>query len=137
MSVTGSASEAQRKEKTGRRFLGCFFSVFLLMGLGFSWAFFIWPVVRIMQAKTWRETRCTILSSSVESHRNGDGGPTYSVSVTYEYFVDDHRQVSTRYKFMGGSSSGYDGKAEIVRGLPAGTRTVCYVNPSNPAEAVL
>jgi hypothetical protein len=38
---------------------------------------------------------------------------------------------------MGGSSSGYRGKAEIVNRHPPGTRAVCYVNPKDPTEAVL
>jgi hypothetical protein len=98
---------------------------------------FLWPIVEIVQARNWRETSCTILSSEVQTHSGSKGSRTYSVAVSYEYFVDDQRYVSTRYKFMGGSSSGYDGKAEIVQRLGPGTKTVCYVNKHNPADAVL
>ncbi len=38
---------------------------------------------------------------------------------------------------MHGSSSGHRGKQAIVDSLPPGTRTVCYVNPEQPSEAVL
>ena len=116
MSVTGSTSEAEKQKRKGRRMLGCFFTVFLLMGLAFT-VVFLWPIVEILQARNWRETSCTILSSEVQTHRGSKGSPTYSVAVSYEYFVEDDRYVSTRYKFMGGSSSGYDGKAEIVQRL--------------------
>ena len=134
MSVTGS--EAERTKKKGRGILGCFFTVFLLIGLAFS-AVFLWPIVEILQARSWRETPCTILTSEVESHRGSKGSSTYSVAVSYEYFVEDQRYVSTRYKFMSGSSSGYDGKAEIVSRLAPGTKTVCYVSRRDPAEAVI
>ena len=136
MSVTGSTSEAERNKLKGRGCLGLFFAVFLLIGLGAT-AALLWPIFDILQARSWRETSCTILSSEVESHSGSKGSKTYSIAVSYEYFVDDQRYVSTRYKFMSGSTSGYNGKAEIVSRLSPGTKTVCYVSRKNPAEAVL
>ena len=44
MSVTGSTSEAARKSRQGRFFLGCFFTVFLLIGLVVTLVFFVIPV---------------------------------------------------------------------------------------------
>lgn len=117
---------------------GCgvaFFGVFLLFGLGFS-AFFVWPAVRVMQARSWVEVPCEILESRVASHA-GEDGSTYSVEVRYHYTVDGREHTSDRYQFLGGSSSGYEGKARVVEGLPPGTRTVCWVDPEDPAEAVL
>lgn len=136
MSVTGSTSESEREKRKGRGLLGCFFTVFLLIGLGAT-AAFLWPVFDIFRARAWRETSCTILKSEVETHRGSKGSRTYSIAVSYEYFVDDQRYVSTRYKFISGSSSGYDGKAEIVERLKPGTKTVCFVSRKNPAEAVI
>ncbi len=34
-------------------------------------------------------------------------------------------------------SSGYQGKAAVVRQYPAGTTAVCYISPDNPSDAVL
>src|SRR5258706_16240048 len=109
MSITGAPTDAARK---GRRILGCFFVVFTLMGLAFS-TFFLLAVVEVLRARDWRQTPCTILTSEVERHSGSKGGSTYSVAVTYEYFVDDQRHTASRYKFMSGSSSGYEGKKEI------------------------
>lgn len=134
--MAGPVSEAARKDRKGKRSAGCFFTVFLLFGLGFS-AFFTWPIVEIIQARSWRETPCTILASEVVRHSGSKGGTTYSVAVTFEYFVEDQRYTSSRYKFMGGSSSGQAGKQEIVNRLPPGTKTVCYVNRRDPSEAVI
>lgn len=136
MSVAGSPSEASKRDRSGKRVAGCVCFFFMLFGLGFS-LIFLWPMVEIFQARNWRETPCTILTSEVASHRGSKGGSTYSVAVTYEYFVEDQRYTSDRYKFMGGSSSGRSGKEEVVQRLPPGTTTVCYVNRRNPSEAVI
>ena len=117
---------------------GCgvaFFGIFLVFGLGFS-AFFVWPAIRVIQAHSWNETPCEILESRVASHE-GEDGSTYSVEVLYRYTVDGREHTSDRYRFLGGSSSGYEGKARVVERLPPGTRTVCWVDPEDPEEAVL
>jgi len=117
---------------------GCgvaFFGIFLLFGLGFT-AFFVWPAVRVIQARSWSEVPCEILESRVASHA-GEDGSTYSVEVLYRYRVDGREYTSDRYRFLGGSSSGYEGKARAVERIPSGTRTVCYVDPADPTEAVL
>ena len=129
-------TQTSRDKVKGRRFLGCFFTVFLLIGLGTSAALF-YPLVQIAQARNWREVPCTILTSTVESHSSSKGGPTYSVEVTYEYELEDQRHVGNRYKFTGGSSSGYDGKKAIVDRLSPGTKTSCYVNRFDPNDAVI
>src|SRR5436190_23898634 len=99
MAITQTNANARK----GKFFLGCFFTFFMLFGLGMS-VMFLWPLVEISQAKSWRPTPCTILESKVESHR-GSKSTTYNIAVRYEYFVDDRRYEGTRYKFMSGSSS--------------------------------
>jgi len=126
-----------RRETPGKS-LGCvvgFFGIFLLAGLGF-FAVFAVPAWRNLQARSWPEVPCEILASRVASH-DGDDGDTYSVEVRYRYRVDDRAHVSERYDFFPGSTSGYEGKARVVERLPPGTRTVCYVDPADPTEAVL
>jgi hypothetical protein len=72
----------------------------------------------------------------VASH-SGDDSTTYSVEVRYSYEVGGRRYQGDRYRFMGGSSSGYDGKAEVVAGLPPGSTRTCWVDPADPTAAVL
>ncbi len=129
--LSGSAAE-------GRGALGCliaFFGIFFLVGAG-TLLFFVLPALKAAGARNWRETPCTVLHSQVRTHSGSDSN-TYSVDVLYTYVVDDRRYESNRYQFLGGSSSGYDGKAEIVARYPPGTRTVCYVDPADPTQAVL
>ena len=129
-------TQTDKDQKKGRLFLGCFFTVFTLFGLGMS-VMFLWPIVEILQAGNRRPTPCTIVTSRVESHSSSKGGATYSVDVRYKYVVDDKEYLGDRYKFMSGSSSGYDGKKEIVDRLKPGSETTCYVSRRDPADAVI
>jgi hypothetical protein len=136
MSVTGSDSESAKRSRGGRVALGCFFTVFLIIGLSATLFLFIIPLAQITGARNWRSTPCVILKSEVGVHK-GSKGATYSIDITYEYLVEEQRYVSTRYQFMPGSSSGYDGKKAVVDRLPPGSSATCYVNRRNPSEAVL
>lgn len=132
-----SLTRKAAKSKTGGP--GClifFFGIFLLAGLGFS-SFFVRGAWRAVEARSWTETPCTLLESAVRSHSSSDGGDTYSIAVVYTYVVGGREHRSERYNFLGGSSSAHKSKAEWVTAHPAGTRTVCWVNPANPTEAVL
>ncbi len=113
------------------------FAVFALVvgGIG-SWAMLARPVTGMMAARSWVVTPCTIASSQVLSHR-GSKSTTYSVEIVYAYEAAGRAWKSNRYDFLGGSSSGYDGKQDIVSRYAPGSRAVCFVNPKDPAEAVL
>ncbi|HVE41949.1 MAG TPA: DUF3592 domain-containing protein [Planctomycetota bacterium] len=137
MSVTGSGSESAKKARQGRVALGCFFTVFLIIGLLATLFLFVIPVAQILGARNWRATPCVIRSSEVGTHTGSKGGRTYSIDITYEYTVEEQRYVSSRYQFMPGSSSGYDGKKAVVDRLPPGTAATCYVDKRNPSDAVL
>lgn len=115
--------------------LAAFFSLFLLAGAGTS-LFFVRPALKVLAAKSWPSTPCTIVSSRVSSHTSEDS-TTYSVEVLFTYTYGGREYKSDRYQFLGGSSGGYEAKERIVRRLPPLTRTTCYVNPGQPSEAVL
>jgi len=121
---------------TGELLRALFFGLFLLVGLGLS-VLFGEPVLRTITARSWPEVPCTILYSAVRSHPDADGTPTYSVEAVYEYEIDGRPYKSSRYRFLGGSTSGHEDKDAAVAALPAGRRTVCFVNPKDPHNAVL
>ncbi|MFT3783423.1 MAG: DUF3592 domain-containing protein [Nibricoccus sp.] len=112
------------------------FGIFLLVGLGGTYGLLVRPLLRISAAKNWPEAPCEVVSSRVQSH-SSDDGTTYSVDIVYRYTFNNHSFTSNRYNFMTGSSSGYEGKASIVRKFPPGTQTVCFVNPADPQDSVL
>ena len=98
--------------------------------------FFIKPARKVLDAKSWPATPCTIVSSTVGTH-SGSKDTTYSVDITFEYTVGGATYTSRTYGFMRGSSSGYAAKQAIVSRYPPGAHTTCYVNPSEPQEAVI
>jgi len=112
-----------------------FFGVFALMGGGFLF-FFIRPAIQSVESRDWPAVPCVVISSEAQYHSGSHGG-TYSINILYRYSVGGREYKSNRYGFMGGSSSGYEGKAAVVRQYPPGRETVCYVNPNQPWEAVL
>ncbi len=116
--------------------LSLFFSVFLLIGLSVFYSICLRPAVNLLQSEKWQKTPCRIISSSVGSH-DGDDGTTYSVDILYSYNLNDREYRSSTYSFMGGSTSGREGKREIVNSYPPGMSTFCYVNPEDSTNAVL
>ncbi len=132
-SLTDSAAKRNRHP-------GClipFFGIFLLVGLGVVWYLSVRPILLVLDARGWRETPCEILSSEVGSHRGSKGGTTYSIDIRYRYEWLGATRESEDYDFFGGSSSGYDGKAEVVARYPAGSARTCFVDPRDPGQAVL
>jgi hypothetical protein len=108
----------------------------MVVGGALFWTMTLRPVLRILDAQTWPEVPCTIVESHVDESSDSDG-TTYKVAVTFNYLYEGRELTSSRYDFTSFYSSGYDGKAEVVARYPAGSRSVAYVNPSNPSEAVL
>jgi len=98
--------------------------------------FFLRPLRRVRSARPWRETRCVIVSSSVSEDATDSG--LYRILVTYPYAVLGRFYSSSRYSFSPSSAtSGYRGKKRIARRLAPGTKTICYVNPDDPRDAVI
>lgn len=120
----------------GRLFAVLFFGIFAAVGLGMSWFLLVKPLVKVVDARSWRAVECTVESSRVRSHRDSDG-TTYSVDILYRYTFDGREYKSNRYDFIGGSSGGSSGKHEIVSQYPEGRTATCYINPDDPSEAVL
>lgn len=131
-SISSKASGAWK----GRGILAAFFSVFLLAGIGMAFPLLINPIQNYFDAGEWLVLDCTVESSRVRSH-DSDDGTTYSVDILYRYEVEGIQYKSNAYSFIGGSSSGYDSKREIVKKHPPGKVVPCYVNPDDPSEAVL
>jgi hypothetical protein len=83
----------------------------------------------------WRPTPCVVRSGQVRSR--GTRPPTHWPDVTYCYQVDGvpYRANTVNASDMG--SPWYYGARGVVRRHPPGMVTTCYVNPSDPSEAVL
>lgn len=120
-----------------KRVVGILFGLpFLGMGLLFCWMMAIRPVLDVMESQAWSEIPCTIATSEVE-RVSGSDGPTYRIAITFSYTVDGRDYTGGNYDFSDASSSGYDGKAEVVSQYPVGRDAVCWVDPDDPTRAVL
>lgn len=122
---------------SGRSWVGVvFFSFFFLMGAAFFYVICVNPVMMIIQARNWAEAPAVVRSSEVEENSSSDGS-TYRVKIEYNYEFQGREYESDRYSFFSGSTSGRDGKQDIVDRYPLGFKFSCYVDPNNPAQAVI
>ena len=129
-------AEPPKPARSGKRFLILFGAVFALFGLIALKPMFITPLQKTNDAKMWNAMSATVVSSKVKSHSDDDG-TTYSPYIAYRYEVAGEEYLGDQYTFMGGSSSGRDSKAEIVRQYPKGHTFNIYVNPNDPTESVI
>ncbi|MFH1616136.1 MAG: DUF3592 domain-containing protein [Planctomycetota bacterium] len=133
----GSITRQQAvKEKTGKIVGLIFFAIFAIVGAVLLYVFGIRPIIKVITAQNWPQAPCKIVSAEVSSHEGGDS-ITYSIDIVYQYEFDGKTYESDRYDFTGGSSSGYESKAKVVRQYKKAQNPVCFVNPENPSEAVL
>jgi len=134
-----TVSEAKTQPEDSGKAMGCglaFGGIFVLAGLGMFIPFFLVPAFQAIDARGWDQVPATVVSSQVRSH-SSDDGTTYSIDVVYRYTVDGLEFHSDRYHFLTGSSSGYDGKREVVDRYPPGAEVTAWVDPENPGSAVL
>jgi len=131
-----SASKALSHSQSMGRGCGCFsglfFGFFILVGTVALFPLFLFPFMQYLEATSWVETPCEIVSSAVE---NKNGQHRIAIEYKYRSHGEDFRGKKYRnYKVAGGSRSSL---LKIVNKLRPGTKTVCYVNPENISEAVL
>jgi hypothetical protein len=125
------------KNKAGKIGLGVklFMTVLFLFFAAFSAFFAVFvgrEAYKNIRTFLWNETRCLVLSSRVEQ-RQGN----YYFTVKYRYQAGGRAHISTRYSPDYAGSSDYQSAAQISQTYRPKSRTVCYVNPSDPAQAVL
>jgi hypothetical protein len=98
--------------------------------------FFLRPLRRVRRARSWQETPCGIVSSSVSE--DATDSALYRIVVTYQYDFAGRYYSSSQYSFSPSSAtSGYRGKKRVAERLAPGTKTICYVNPDDPRDAVI
>jgi hypothetical protein len=141
-----TALSDKRRGNSGSGCLILFGLFFAGIGSLFVYLMFILPLWKMSLASDWVAVPCTILDSNVGVNADSEGD-TYRVEVHFAYHynpealeadVSGPRYESTLFDFTDGSySSGRKDKQAIVNQLKPGTKTTCFVNPHQPAEAVL
>jgi hypothetical protein len=124
----------------GAPFIAC-----LGVGLTLVGAELLFPSLKRSRARDWIEIPCTLVSCEeivVSGGRHSGGVVTIGAAYDYEY--QGKVYSSSRVDFVTDLARGDLALGELeeesiryVKSHPAGTRTVCYVDPSKPTEAVL
>ncbi|MEQ8190192.1 MAG: DUF3592 domain-containing protein [Candidatus Eremiobacterota bacterium] len=112
-----------------------FFGIFFIAGIVTTYFLTYKPLVKFIDAQSWTETPCRVISSKIVTHE-GDESTTYSADILYVYNVKGIEYKSNRYRYFSSSGS-HRGATRLKDKYPPGSETVCYVNPSNPGEATL
>jgi hypothetical protein len=128
-------SSSQRPQGRGARVGAAFSVVAVLIGVALA-IYMGGRVANVLAARSWTAVQATVVKSEVRTQR-GDESTTYSPNILYKYTFDGREYGSNRYAFMGGSSSGYDAKRQLVSRYAPGMRFTAYVDPSDPVEAVI
>ncbi|WP_035609026.1 DUF3592 domain-containing protein [Haloferula sp. BvORR071] len=114
-----------------------FCGLFGLGGFGILFGLIVPKAVEWFDMRGWKETTAEVLDGRVASHSGSKGGTTYSVDLFYRYEFGGREYRANRYSLMGGSSSGRDGKQEVIRAHPPGSKLQVYVDPDKPWHAVV
>lgn len=112
-------------------------TMFTLIGGAATWFLTLGPTMKLVRSGSWVEQRCTVELSRVVSSKGSKGGRTYRPEILFRYEFGGKTYRSSQVRPFSVSSSGRDGKEEIVRRYPVGSSSVCFVNPQNPSEALL
>lgn len=134
-----NTTKQPRRVNWGMLLFGLPFSAFALyIGYAMQWS----EQKQSDAAARFEPVRATTLEAKVAqtTHRNANtGGPThiYQPHIRYEYQIGGQTYRSTTFSYLGPAAADRDAMRRIVERYPPGSRQTAYVNPDNPAEAVL
>jgi hypothetical protein len=94
---------------------------------------FIPVMKRGLAGQSWPRVPCAIAAARVVPLK---GRTSYNAAVLFHYTVNGRRYGSSRYA-LEDTSADFSEKQQIVRDLLAHRDTTCFVNPADPADAVL
>ncbi len=118
--------------------MGCLapivFAIFFGAGVAIFVAVFLEPVANLIKSTRWERVKCSIVTSRVEQVPARKG---YVADVKYAYRFAGVQFHSNRVWFIRPTWNTLGDAQEVARKYPKGLETLCYVNPDNPAYAVL
>jgi hypothetical protein len=107
----------------------------LLLGALALWIFYLGPARGASAARAWKETPCRMVSIERTLRKGKRHHTKVDLEVLYEYVVEGRTYQSSRYRFGGHVE---DPEAlQAFGNLRSGRSTTCWVNPTDPADAVL
>jgi len=129
-----SAASTRRASGIGGRILGTVFFL-LFAGLGFFFTVLLArQLYRDGQTYRWPAVPCVILESAI----NDQGGNSpYAVHVHYQYEWRGSSHSSQQFATQTKAFSDYSKAQRLIDRFRADSKSLCYVNPGNPTEAIL
>jgi hypothetical protein len=116
----------------GKIFFSGFIGIFFCFGMFFL-IFMSRELYHGLSTYFWQPVECTIVSSMVENSSNKSN---YKLNVLYRYNIDGKTYSSRRLWLNYKGDSSYQDCYKLQQKYPAGSKKRCFVNPSNPKEAV-
>lgn len=92
--------------------------------------------IRMFRSLGWREVKATIRVSSVTKVREGKSW-NYQLDLRYTYDFDGKRYEGSKWSLFDDSTATRTTMRKALGDLKDGDVVTCYVNPVNPAQAVL
>jgi len=117
--------------------IACAFIVAGVVALVCIGIFLIGPMLKV---RTWPAVSCTVLQAEVE-RRGADlqGNPQFAVKAELSWEYEGGRHTGGKLDAEAGfhSAESVNAKEELCHHLRRQPQQTCYVNPGNPAEAIL
>lgn len=130
-------SSASVSSLPGRLWLAGMGLFLALAGMLFTWVLWTsWQ--RAEETRRWTATPCRIISAQVLSERpTPHSNPAHKASVRYAYTFQNQSLTGTHIKRVDSASQHEELARKKLEEFPIGQETTCYVNPAQPAQAVL
>jgi hypothetical protein len=128
------------KSPQGRIFLVVLGTTMMIFGAGAFVLLFGIPLRKTFEARKWNLTRASVVSSEIHStwmHSHEVRLPIHWANIVYTYHVNGHDYRSNTYNLTDVPTPWYYGKRRMAHRFPPGSQVNCFVNPSDPFEAVL
>ena len=134
-----SPSTSPEKKAPGKRPMGVFIlltAASAMMFLAFVFVGLI-PAIRWFQVQSYRETMCTVISSTAKVHTRSQGKAFYTLDMLYTYDIAGKSWRGTEYDVMEGGDGSQREVENLVANYPPGKQVSCYVDPTDPSNAYI
>ena len=127
----------KEKAENSRSIVGILFGlIFFSAGSFFLYIGALKPLSGVFSSQNWVQKDCYIRQSKLSIQSDSDG-TTYRADIKMEWVFENLEYLGGSYNFSDMHSSGRSGKQKIVNKYQVGSQHRCWINPSNPAQAVL
>ena len=127
----------EQKSKAGSFYLAGIGLAVALVGAVF--VYLLWASYSQAKAtREWKETPCLVIISKVNERSEKHITKEFSWRVEYLYDVDGKSYSSKFYRPRAAKwGSSMQEVEALIKKYPEGGKAICFVNPSNPKQAIL